>query len=88
MRHLVRTEIGLVLVFAVGLLVAYVGLALSISGVTGRDRFVGVLVLILALWVMVSAPVFHDRVHRERGEESHALWGRHDRRKPPWWPAR
>jgi hypothetical protein len=83
-RLLVRTEIGLVVAFAAGLLVAYVGLAVSISG---QDRFVGVLVLVLGLWSMLSAPVVHDRVHRERGEESHAVWGRADRRKPPWWPA-
>ena len=83
MRHLVRTEIGLVVAFAVGLLVAYIGIAVFISG---QDRFAGFLVLVLGLWLMVYAPVVHDRIHRERGEESHALWGRRDRRKPPWWP--
>ena len=85
MRHLVQTEIGLVVGFAAGLLVAYVGLAVTISG---QDKFAGCLVLVFGLWLMVSAPVTHDRVHRERGEESHALWGRHDRRKPRWWPVR
>ena len=84
MRHLVRTEIGLVVAFAAGLLVAYVGVAVSISG---QDRFAGVLVLVLGLSLMIYAPVVHDRIHRERGEASHALWGRRDRRKPPWWPA-
>jgi hypothetical protein len=84
-RHLVRTEIGLLVALAVGLLVAYVGLAVSISG---QDRPVGALVIVLGLWLMLAAPIVHDRVHRENGEESHALWGRHDRRKPPWWPAR
>jgi high-affinity Fe2+/Pb2+ permease len=83
-RLLVRTEIGLVVAFAVGLLVAYMGLAVSISG---DDRFMGFLVLVLGLWLMLYAPVLHDRIHRERGEESHAVWGRQDRRKPPWWPA-
>jgi hypothetical protein len=83
-RHLVRTEIGLVVAFAGGLLVAYMGLAVTISG---DDRFMGFLVLVLGLWLMLYAPVVHDRVHRERGEESHAVWGRQDRRKPPWWPA-
>jgi hypothetical protein len=84
-RHLVRTEVGLALAFAAGVLVAYVGLAVY---VTGRDRFVGALVLIFGLWSMLSAPIVHDRLHRERGEDAHALWGKHDRRKPPWWPAR
>jgi len=82
-RHLVTTEIGLMIAFATGLLVAYVGLAVCISG---QDRFVGGLVLVIGLWSMLSAPIVHDRIHRERGEESHALWGRQDRRKPPWWP--
>ncbi len=85
MRELVRTEIGLVVAFTAAVLVAYVGLAVFISG---RNRFAGGLVLLLGLWWMVSAPVVHDRLHRERGEESHALWGRGDRRKPPWWPTR
>lgn len=85
MRHLVQTEIGLIVAFAAGSLVAYVGFAVSISG---QDRFAGCLVLVFGLWLMLSAPVVHDRVHRERGEESHALWGRRDRRKPRWWPVR
>jgi hypothetical protein len=83
-RLLVRTEIGLFLAFAAGLLVAYVGLAVCISG---QHRFEGGLVLFLGLWLMLAAPIVHDRLHRERGEESHALWGRGGRRKPPWWPA-
>jgi hypothetical protein len=82
-RQVVSTEIGLVVAFAVALLVAYVGLALTISG---ENRFAGVLVLVLGVWSMVAAPVVHDRLHRERGEQSHAVWGRDDRRKPPWWP--
>ena len=85
MRLLVRTEMGLIAAFAAGLLVAYVGLAVCISG---EHRFVGFLVLLLGLWFTVYAPIVHDRLHRERGEASHALWGRDDRRKPPWWPAR
>jgi hypothetical protein len=84
-RQLVRTEIGLVVAFAVGSLVAYIGLAVFISG---KDRFVGGLVVVFGLWLMVSAPVVHDRLHRERGEDSHAVWGRGNRRKPPWWPAK
>ncbi len=84
MRHLVRTEIGLVVTFAAGVLVGYVGLAVSVSGHTPHDRFIGSLVLVLGLWLMLSAPVVHDRVHRERGEDSHALWGRNDRWKPRW----
>jgi membrane protein YdbS with pleckstrin-like domain len=83
-RQVVSTEIGLVVAFAVALLVSYVGLAVTISG---ENRFAGVLVLVLGVWSMVAAPVVHDRVHRERGEPSHAVWGRDDRRKPPWWPA-
>lgn len=85
MRHLVRTEIGLVVAIAVGLVVAYVGFAVFISG---QDRSAGAVVLVFGLWFMAYAPVVHDRVHREHGEESHAIWGKGDRRKPPWWPAR
>lgn len=85
MRQVVSTEIGLVVAFAAALLVAYVGLAVTISG---ENRFAGVLVLGLGVWSMVAAPVVHDRLHRERGEPSHAVWGRDDRRKPPWWPVR
>jgi high-affinity Fe2+/Pb2+ permease len=84
-RSIVSTEIGLVVAFAVGLLVAYIGIAVFLSG---KDRFAGGLVLVVGVWLMGYAPVLHDRIHRERGEESHALWGRGDRRKPPWWPAR
>jgi membrane protein YdbS with pleckstrin-like domain len=84
-RQVVSTEIGLVVAFAAALLVAYVGLAVTISG---ENRFAGVLILVLGVWSMVAAPVVHDRLHRERGEPSHAVWGRDDRRKPPWWPAR
>ena len=83
MRRLVRTEIGLVVVVAVSLLVAYIGLAVCVSG---QHRFVGVLVLVLALWSLVAAPIVHDRLHRERGEPSHVIWGRDERRKPSWWP--
>lgn len=82
MRHLVRTEIGLVATFAAAMLAAYIGLAVSISG---ADRLVGWLVLVTALWAMIYAPVLHDREHRHRGEATHAVWGRHDRRKPQWW---
>ena len=85
MRQLVRTEVGLVVGFAVALLVAYIGLAIFVSG---TNRLAGALVLIAGVWSMVSAPVVHDRLHREHGEASHAVWGRDDRRKPPWWPAR
>lgn len=85
MRRLVSTEIGLVVSIAAGVLVAYVGLAVCVSG---RERFVGALVLLLGLWSVAAAPVVHDRLHRERGEPSHALWGRDDRRKPVWWPVR
>lgn len=40
------------------------------------------LVAVMAVSVLVT----HDRLHRESGEESHVVWGRGDRRKPPWWP--
>jgi hypothetical protein len=86
MRHLVRSEVGLVLVFAAGALVVYVGLALSISGRSHESRLAGWLVLLLGIWVMLAAPVVHDRLHAERGEATHALWGSGDRRKPRWWP--
>jgi hypothetical protein len=82
-RLLVRTEAGLVGVIFVAVLVVYVGLALFVSG---EHRFVGFLVLVGGLWSLVGAPVVHDQLHRERGEYPHALWGRGDRRKPPWWP--
>lgn len=85
MRRLVTTEIGLVLAFAGGLLVSYIGLAVFISG---KNRFVGALVLVLGLWMMISAPVVHNRAHRERGEAGHALWGPDERWKPPWWRPR
>jgi hypothetical protein len=75
----------MVLTILAGLLVAYVGLAVYVSG---SDSFVGGAVLVLGLWLAVAAPVVHDRVHREHGEASHALWGKDDRRKPPWWPSR
>ena len=84
MRQLVRTEVGLVVSFAVALLVAYIGLAVFVSG---TDRFAGFVGLVVGVWSRVSAPVVHDRLHREHGEPSHAVWGRNDRRKPPWWPA-
>ncbi len=71
--------------FTAAVLVAYVGLAMFISA---ENRFAGALVLILGLWWIVAAAVVHDRLHRERGEDSHAVWGRRDRRKPPWWPTR
>jgi hypothetical protein len=80
-RVLVRTEVGLVVVFAASLLVTYVGLAVTVSG---RDRLAGFLVLVLGAWAMVSAPVVHDRQHRERGEECRAVWGRGGPRRPPW----
>lgn len=85
MRSLVRTEAGLVAGILAGLLVTYIGLAVTVSD---RHRAAGVLVLALGVWATVAVPVVHDRVHRESGEPSHALWGRGDRRKPPWWPER
>lgn len=84
MRRLVRTEVGVVLVFAVAVLLTYVGLAVAISG---EHRLAGVPVLVFGLWSLVAAPVTHDRWHRERGERGHAVWGRDEHRKPPWWPA-
>jgi hypothetical protein len=84
-RRLVATEIGAVLAFAVGLLVTYVGLAVTVSG---RERFLGVLALAAGLWAMVATPVVHDQLHRERGEPGHAVWGRDEHRKPPWWRTR
>lgn len=83
-RLLVRTEVGLVAAIFLSVLVSYVGLAVFVSG---EHRFVGFLVLVAGVWSLVGAPVVHDRLHREHGEDPHALWGRGDRRKPPWWPA-
>jgi high-affinity Fe2+/Pb2+ permease len=84
-RRLVGTEIGLVVTFVVGMFVAYIGLAVSISG---HERAVGVLVLAAGVWLMLAAPVVHDRVHRDAGQSTHALWGRDDRWKPSWWRTR
>jgi hypothetical protein len=84
-RWLVRTEVGLVATFATAVLVGYIGLAITVAG---KHRAAGLAVLLLALWSMVAAPVSHDRLHREHGEQSHALWGRNDRWKPRWWPGR
>jgi hypothetical protein len=84
-RRLVTTEIGAVLAFAVGLMVTYVGLAVTVSG---QHRFTGVLVLAAALWATLSVPLVHDQLHRERGEPAHAVWGRNERRKPAWWHTR
>jgi hypothetical protein len=78
-RRVVRTEVGLVLTFVIGMLVAYIGLGVSISG---RDRFVGVVVLVVGLWLTAFAPVVHDRAHRDAGEDGHAVWGNNDRWKP------
>jgi hypothetical protein len=83
-RLLVRTEVGLIVAIAAGLLVAYVGFAVYM---TGQHRLAGGVVLAAGLWSMLYAPFLHDRIHREQGEESHAVWGRGDRRKPPWWGA-
>lgn len=82
---MVRTEIGPVVTFAAAMLVAYVGLAVSISS---QDRLIGIVVLTLGLWWMLSAPIVHDRLHLERGEDPHALWGRNDRRRPSWFHRR
>jgi hypothetical protein len=84
-RRLVSTEVGLVAAVAVSLLVGYVGLAVCVSG---HDRLAGVVVLLVGRWGVGAAPVVHDQEHRVRGELTHALWGRYDRRKPRWWPVR
>jgi hypothetical protein len=84
-RRLLATEIGFVVAFGIGVLVAYVGLAVFVSG---ENRLAGALVLVLGLYLVVKAPVEHDRLHRERGEPGHAVWGKGDRRKPPWWRGR
>jgi hypothetical protein len=81
-RRLVRSEVGLLLTVVNALIVVYVGFALYVSG---QHRLLGALVLIVGLGSMVYAPLVHDRLHRLQGEETHALWGRNDRRKPPWW---
>lgn len=81
MRRLVGTEAGLVVTFAAGVLVAYVGLALTVSG---PDRLVGALVLLVGLWAASTAPVVHDQLHVERGEQRHARWTRGDWRNL-WW---
>ena len=71
MRAVVRTELGLFITLAVSLLVAYVGLALVISG---RHHLVGAAVLLFSLSSALSAARAHNEMHRERGEAAHAVW--------------
>lgn len=71
MRAFVRTELGLFINLAVSLLVAYVGLALVISG---RHHLVGAAVLLFSLSSTLSAARLHNEMHRERGEPAHAVW--------------
>ena len=81
MRRLVGTEIGLLAAFLAGVLTAYVGLAVLVSG---EQRLVGGGVLVLGLWAMLAAPLEHERAHRSRGEAGHAPWlwgGGNDRRR-------
>jgi len=80
-RRLVGTEIGLLAAFMAGVLIAYVGLAVFVSG---EARMIGGGVLVLGLWLILAAPRAHDRVHRERGEAGHAPWLWETRRNPPW----
>jgi hypothetical protein len=80
-RRLVTTEVGLVVAVLVGVLTAYVGLAVLVSG---DQRLVGGGVLVLGLWVVLAALSSHDRAHRERGEAGHLLWLWGARRNPPW----
>jgi len=82
MRHLLRTEVALVVTFAAAMLAAYIGLAIFVSG---DHQLLGFVILLGGGWMMIYAPVLHDRAHRERGEATHAVWGRDDRRKPQWW---
>jgi hypothetical protein len=70
-RRLVGTEIGLLAVFLAGVLIAYVGLAVLVSG---EERMVGAGVLVLGLWAVLAAPLAHDQAHRERGQAGHAPW--------------
>jgi hypothetical protein len=70
-RAFVRTEFGLLITLAVSLLVAYVGLALVISG---RHHLVGAAVLLFSLSSTLSAASAHNQMHRERGETAHAVW--------------
>jgi len=80
-RRLVSTEVGLLAAVLVGVLTAYVGLAVMVSG---AQRLIGGGVLVLGLWGLLAAPSAHDRAHRERGEAGHLLWSRGARRNPPW----
>jgi hypothetical protein len=82
-RFLVRTEVGMVATIAVALLVTYIGFAIFMAD---KHRVGGFLVLVAGIWAFFASPVLHDQLHRERGENSHAVWGRNERRKPPWWP--
>ena len=82
MRRLVCTEIGLLAAFLAGALIAYVGLAVFVSGEAG---LVGGGILVLGVWLMLAAPAAHERAHRERGEAGHAPWlWWDDRGNPPW----
>jgi hypothetical protein len=80
MRAFVRTEIGVVVAFAVSVLTAYTGLAISVSG---RDKLVGVLLLMVGLWGALSAPAAHNRCHLERGETPHLVPRWQQRFRPP-----
>ena len=61
-----------------GLVIALVGLALLLSGRMGP----GLALAILGLAVEVSGAWVHDRGHRRRGEQEHALWGAGNQNRP------
>jgi hypothetical protein len=67
-----------------GTAVALVGLGLLLSG----HKEIGGLLTLLGLAVEIGGAWVHDRGHRRRGEQPHALWGPGDRHRPARLPRR
>lgn len=63
-----------------GAILAVVGATVFLLG----PRPIGVVVFVLGFLVEVSGALVHDRLHRRRGEQPHAMWGEADRNRPRW----
>lgn len=63
-----------------------IGAALALGGLFWlvRGAGVGAAVFAIGFVIEVTGPYLHDRAHRRRGEEPHAMWGEGDRNKPGW----
>ena len=44
----------------------------------------GLLIAVLGLVVEIGGAWQHDWMHKRRGEQQHALWGRDNRNRPSW----